>query len=295
MTEFLKPTLLIDESHYYGAEEQNSIRVLFNVYRPGQSIPRVAFQAKTKPKDRLEFFSPYGFKAYAGLRSISDNVEDRCVPIKMQRNMKKISRRIDETTARALRGKLLRWKEQPLRKVDERIWAGIPKHPWSKTADNRLSELFETLLLNTPSIVGNNQIVSLMWELNRQKIMDTFESLDRDILEMFGSIGLKKDDGFVSTSELTNLICERSGDFRNHVSDRQVAAILGNFDFKRRRKHYIRGFVFNLDRFNKLCPQYGIDLTEFYLTYKIPAGLRQYAGNEAVSDCQISTGVPEAA
>ena len=62
----------------------------------------------------------------------------------MQPAEKKISRTINEKQAQKLRNSLHYYSNVPLRKIPEQLWQNM-------AIDNRLSELFETLLLNTPN------------------------------------------------------------------------------------------------------------------------------------------------
>jgi hypothetical protein len=245
-----KPTLLIDESQVYGSEEYGAIRTLFGVYRPGQFVPRIRYSAELSKEERLEHYDVFSFKAFAGLKDISDNVSDRCISIMMLPATHQVLRKVDEVKGAELRSKLAKWPEQPLTPISNEMWTNI---------DPRLSELFETLLLNTPSVEDFNTIQSIMKELSLQKTATQKESLEADILRAFYKQAIKAPDHWTSTMSIYEEVNSAS-DYREAVTARQVAAVLHNFGFKARRKEHARGFTLDVNRITALSSRYGIDV-----------------------------------
>ncbi len=263
-------TLLLDEAQIYSNEEHGALRVLMSVYRKGESIPRVRYDAK-KPENRLEHYTPYGFKAYASLNELDENIADRCLQVRMQPAVKEISRTINEERAQNLRNSLYYYRNVPLRKVPEQLWK-------SMAINNRLSELFETLFINTPNdgaektfnskgpcnLVEPDQtetecrqdtlnLFSLMNELNREKNTEKKESIEAEILQEFQRQAKDSKDSWASTSAICEKINERNHDYRDHTSPFEVATVLKQAGFKQKRKPNSRGFTFDPAAFQRLA------------------------------------------
>jgi len=253
MVDVFKPTLLVDETQVYGNEEYGSIRILFSVYRRNQKVPRIGYKAERSKEERIECFSPFGFKAFAGLKDISENVSDRCVQITMLPATRPVNRKVNEVEGASLRNRLCRWTEQELEGPPETTWSNV---------DPRLSELFETLLTNTPPKEDFDTVKSVMSELSLQKLATQKDSLEADVLRVFYKNASKVTDHWCSTMEIygdVNRILEQN-DFRDCVSTRQVAAILHMFGFKPRRKEHARGFTLDLNRIQGLATRYGVEM-----------------------------------
>jgi hypothetical protein len=246
-----KPTLLIDESQSYSNEEFGAIRSLFGVYRKGQVVPRIKYSAELSKAERIETFDIYSFKALAGLSQISDNVSDRCIVVAMLAASRLVARKVDSVEGQTLRNRLARWGEVTLRPIDESTWTGV---------DSRTSELFETLLLNTPSDEDTKVLMEIMRELSEAKKTCQRESLEADVLRTFYAIAQLKKSAWVSTTNIEMELNGHGHDFEDSVSARQVAAILHHFGFEARRRNFGRGFIIDMKRLTALSARYGIDL-----------------------------------
>jgi hypothetical protein len=250
--EVFKPTFLIDEAELYtskGLDEtkREVLSVLNAGYRKGQTVIRADSKGET-----LRLFDVFGFKALASVQTLPPTLAGRAIRIPMMRATRKVKRRIDESTAFAIRSKLLTYRfnhllEKPKEGVNP---IDVP--------DGRLVEIFTPLILVAPSQKVESALSGLAREVY-EEIME--EERTTEQAEVFFALLECYEEG-VSAVEIGEVVGKYNENRpkNEQISNSYCGRVLATLGFKKKRmpKTGRTAVVLDADLIERLKHRYGV-------------------------------------
>ena len=102
-------TYLLDETEIYNNEQKQATQHVLNAgYRRGQLVLRC--EKAENGEIIVVGYNPFGPKALGGTKILKDTLESRCIPVVMEKNIRKVNFVLNLAEAKKLRSRLLLWR-----------------------------------------------------------------------------------------------------------------------------------------------------------------------------------------
>jgi len=251
------PTIFLDETEIYSLEGKSEVIHLLNAgYRRGQTAIRMK---GTSAEMKLAFFDVFGFKALAGVRTLVQTLESRCIMVRMMKARRKVRLSIDEVKAQDLRGKLLELRFNTLAASDISSISSVflKRVPDLKIKDGRLIELFSPLLAVANE--GQEAILKYAQKTYEMRQFEEKATEEAEIIEILSQNGLIKEKNMVFTKELAEKFNANRLE-KEQWKTRNIGWVMRRLGFSQRRTKKARAWYVNPDRLKYLQQVYGIEL-----------------------------------
>jgi hypothetical protein len=270
-----KITFLLDETEIYSSEQKQAVQSILNAgYKRGQHAYRM--EQTESGKWVPQGFNVFGPKALAGTEELKDTLESRCIQIVMERNTRDVNFLVDQPRAKRLRSRLLLWRFRRLHDLDQlyseesehseisEVYTEGPKE-LREIKNGRIVEIYSPLIqLAEPE--AKDSIVSYAIDYYERSQIEETDTYEAQVLLAIRESVNKLESGKFSTRQVTDEFNLSRLEIE-HLDSRTIGRIITKLGFEPKRMTGGKaGYIFDLDRVNRLSEEYGIPPLEPSLT-----------------------------